>query len=98
MGGQNRPFSLIRLGQFLSFCSPAYRAQKVNYDQELQRAIDASRARFKATEADKQVFDAENTLDLMIGKTEVIDDFPDDEIRDEITTCTLHCVCLSDEN
>ena len=96
MGGQNRPFPLIRLSHFFTSFHPTYRAHRSTFDQELQRAIRNSRQRFQAAGADLEAFNAQNTLDLMIGKTELNNDnIPDDEIRDEIMTCMIDSSILS---
>ena len=91
MGSQNRPF--IRLSHFFNFLRPTYRTQKSIFHGELQRAIDDSRRRFAASDGDVRAFDAQNTLDLLIGKTESSkEDVPDDEIRDELATCTISLI------
>jgi len=80
IGHDKTPF--IKYVHFFIRLTPTYRMHRTRLDNELRRAIHESRRQAEQSQ------EAENTVDLMVGKGgSKRDELAENEMRDELLTC-----------
>ena len=86
---------MAAIAHFFIRLTPTYRRHANLLYNEFRRVISQAHQRAAQTDGDKvSVYQAVNTLDLMVGTGAVGNDrLPDNEIRDELLTCTLDRCC-----